>query len=282
MSNYGYDYDDGQADFHAAMAKMEAANNPPRDLLSDPPETKQEEAPTPKPALDHNVMINPYAGQGSVTSSNQEQTGKPMFFNNAGQVFDAAKVDEHTTVRIGAIETNTGNALRQGYIKKGGNGEYVLTSLGRAYQGQAQQQAAPQTSESIVPPQHQAVINKLVSRVDFGSGASVPGMIGAAVDAMIDGKNVEFGNLCRDLAETVRANPETIAPWLDDCVNDCLESGLNVASKATGIHGDELWNRLNSKAGNQTRKQFTKACVQGDRRTIVQIANALRFGDTLR
>ena len=185
-------------------------------------------------------------------------------------------------MQIGAIETNTANALRQGYIEKNSSGEYVLTSLGRAYQGQAQQAAAPQHSESIVPAQHQAVINKLVSRVDFGSGGNVPGMIGAAVDAMVDGKNVEFGNLCRDLAEVTRADASSIAPWLDDCVNDCLESGLKAASKATGIHGDELWNRLNSRAGNQTRKQFTKACVQGDRRTIVQIANALRFGDTLR
>ena len=88
----------------------------------------------------------------------------------------------------------------------------MLTFLGRAYQGQAQQAAAPQVFESIVPAQHQAVINKLVSRVDFGSGANVPGLIGAAVDIMIDGKNAEFGNLCRDLAEVTRADTGIYRP----------------------------------------------------------------------
>ena len=86
-------------------ADYAAANHPygvGKDALSDPdgfePEEK-EDKPIPQPSADHNVRINPYAGQGRVTSSTQEQTGKPVFFNNGGQIFDAAKINEHTNHR---------------------------------------------------------------------------------------------------------------------------------------------------------------------------------------
>jgi hypothetical protein len=269
-----------QMDAEKAEAARKASYGPGKDSLSDPDDFTPEDPkdrPIKRPAPHEKGLVNPN-GQGvtRTTSGVSINPAMPTFLTSYGsQIHDPAAIDGNSIVQIGDKQTTVAAALNIGLLVKTADGSYQYTADGSALsQRAAPQQATAGMDHSTAQFQNQ--LQLLESKAGFGN--QVNGILGQAVNALVDEDNLAFGRAVQTLSEATGATSGSLEAWIREGSGEVYDACCVAAGEALNLDPLYIGEMIRGTGKRAQRSAMTMA-LAGDKRGFTALVRALNAGD---